>query len=636
MSKTIGIDLGTSNSAAAVMIDGKPTIIPSLEGLSMHGKMFPSIVTFLDDDNIIVGKSAKNYLTVKPEKTIANIKRKMGIDCNVIINNKAYTPQEISAFILKKIKVDAEKFLGENIEKAVISVPAFFNDNQRTATKQAGMLAGLKVLRIISEPTAASLAYGLDKIKKRLKIAVLDLGAGTFDITILEMKNGIFKVIATSGDTQLGGNDMDDKIINFLIKELKRSYDIELNEKDIQLLRDKAEKTKIELSSKPSTNFSIRSMKYRLKMELTREKLEELIGNVIERLNIPMKQALNDSLLKLEDIDKIILVGGPTRMPIVRKFAEDFFGKKAEQGIDPMNCVAIGTVIQGSILSGDMKDLTLLDVTPLSLGIETSGGVFTRVIKRNTTIPTEESEVFTTSKDNQTSIAVHVLQGERAMAVDNITLGMFNLTEIKPALRYESNIEVTFKIDANGILNVSAKDMETDKEQKISISDTVFSKDIRDLMIKEAVEFAKEDKKKEESIEVYNHAKAIIYGTQKTIKEIINKISKEEIKGILDKMKQLKSTLESDNTKEIERLTEELGTLMDKILARLNISKQASAVINLGRKSIERFAGKVSEQETNDFNALIEKLEETLKHGDVEKAKELKEKLSIDITLLGE
>ncbi|MEN4007032.1 MAG: molecular chaperone DnaK [Methanobacterium sp.] len=471
VSKIIGIDLGTTNSAASVLMGREPVIIPSEKGKTPHGKMFQSVVAFTNDSQRLVGELSKIETTANSKQTVMGIKRKMGTDYKVKIDGNEYTPQEISAFILQKIKQDAEDYLGEEIKKAVITVPAYFNDNQRQATKEAGTIAGLDVVRLINEPTAAALAYGLDK-EQELKIVVLDLGAGTFDVTILEMSQGVFKVISTSGDVKLGGMDMDKEIIDYLVDE----QNIDRNdEKLMQRLRDAAEKAKIELSNMLSATINIPSEK--LNMTLTRVKLEELIENVIERLDRPIKQVLGDAKLEAEDIDKVILIGGPTRMPIVRKRFKAFFGKNPEKGIDPMETVAKGAAIQGGVLAGKIGDLVLLDVTPLSLGIETSGGVFTKLIERNTTIPAEESEVFTTAEDFQTRMAIHILQGERAMAYDNMSLGLFHLTGIPPAPKREPMIEVTFDIDANGILSVSAEDLETGKEKKVVITDQKLPED---------------------------------------------------------------------------------------------------------------------------------------------------------------
>ncbi|MBC8522022.1 MAG: molecular chaperone DnaK [Methanomicrobia archaeon] len=577
----VGIDLGTTNSAAAVMIGGEPVIIPSEEGLTPYGKMFPSVVAFTDENERLVGELARMHAVENPDRTVSGIKRKMGTSHKVKIGSRDYTPQEISAMILQKIKIDAETYLGTEVEKAVITVPAYFNDNQRTATKEAGKIAGLEVVRLINEPTAASLAYGLDKEKKEeLKIAVLDLGAGTFDVTILKMIEGLFKVISTSGDTQLGGLDMDEKIVKFLLDELEKEYqlDIRRDKKAMQILRYAAERAKIELSTASLTNVSIQfpfvdvGLNLNMSLDLGREKVEELIEPVIQRLDDPINQALEDAKMTPEDIDKVVLVGGPTRMPVVREKIERFFGKEAEKGIDPMECVAKGAAIQAGVLAGEIDDVLLLDVIPLSLGIETSGGIFTKMMGRNTTIPVEESEIFTTPEDNQTRMAIHVLQGERAMAADNTTLGLFSFDDIPAAPKRTPMIDVSFDIDADGILNVRAEDLDTGKKREIKIEgSTKLSEEEIGGMVKEAKRYEKEDKKRKERIETLNQAKAVIDAAELVIKETdqedeVNEERKKEVKeGVLQLKEGMKGEGDIDIRK-IKRYTEELKRIMQKML----------------------------------------------------------------------
>ena len=572
--KIIGIDLGTSNSQAAVIIAGKPTIIPSAEGATYAGKMFPSVVAFTKDGQILVGEPAKRQAVSNPEGTIIAVKRKMGTNYKYKIYGKEYTPQQISAYILQKIKTDAEAFLGEKIKKAVITVPAYFDDNQRTATKDAGTIAGLDVVRIINEPTAASLAYGIDKTEKEHNIMVFDFGAGTLDVTIMEFGEGVFEVVSTSGDTHLGGNDMDEAIVNWIVDEFKKESGIDLRQDKmaIQRVREAAEKAKIELSSVLETEINLpyitadKSGPKHLTKKLTRAKLEDLVMPIVEKCRHPMERALKDAKTKPEDITKIILVGGPTRMPIVQKFVEDFVGKKVERGIDPMECVAMGAAIQGGVLAGEVKDIVLLDVTPLTLGIETLGGVRTELIPRNTTIPTRKSQIFTTAADFQTAVTINVLQGERPMAADNISLGQFNLVGIPPAPRGVPQIEVTFDIDANGILNVSAKDLGTGKEQKITITaSTKLSKEEIDRMVKEAEEHAEEDKRRKEEIEIRNNADSLIYATEKTLSEFGDKITKEQKEKIDGAVKALKEALSGKDITEIKKKMDELSKAVQEV-----------------------------------------------------------------------
>ncbi len=556
--KIIGIDLGTSNSSAAVMEGGNPVIIPSAEGTTIvGGKAFPSYVAFTKDGQVLVGEPARRQAAVNPEGTVFAAKRKMGTDYKYHIYGKTYTPEQISAYILQKIKKDTESFLGQPIKKAVITVPAYFNDNQRQATKDAGTIAGIEVVRLINEPTAASFAYGLDKLEKELKILVFDFGAGTLDVTIMDMMAGVFKVLSTHGDTQLGGTDMDEVLVRYIVDEFKKDSGIDLS-KDrmaMQRLREAAEKAKIELSSTVETEINLpfitadQSGPKHLQMKIRRAKLEELVEPIINRCKDPVRKAIEDAKLKASDINKVILVGGPTRMPAVQKFVEDVTGIKPERGVDPMECVSIGAAIQGAILSGEMKDkdILLLDVTPLSLGVETLGGVFTKIIDRNTTIPVKKSQIFSTAADNQPSVEINVLQGERPMAKDNLSLGNFQLVGIPPAPRGLPQIEVSFDIDANGIIHVTAKDKGTGKEQSIKIAASKkLSPEEIERMVKEAEKYAEEDKKLKETIEVTNQADSLVYTVNKTLKEHGDKISEEEKKNIQSKIDALNKLIQSE------------------------------------------------------------------------------------------
>ena len=565
--KIIGIDLGTSNSAAAVVEAGRPTIVPSAEGTSLGGKAFPSYVAFTKDGQMIVGEPARRQAVSNPEGTVMAIKRKMGTDYKVRVFGKDYTPQQISAFILQKIKRDSEAFLGTKVEKAVITVPAYFNDNQRQATKDAGEIAGLEVVRIINEPTAAALAYGLDKTEKEQKILVFDLGGGTLDVTIMEFGQGVFEVISTNGDTQLGGTDMDNSIVDYIVKEFKAdtSIDISKDKMAVQRVREAGEKAKIELSSTLETEINLpylsadASGPKHLTMKFTRTKLEELVRPTVERCRKPMKQALEDAKITPDKIDKVILVGGPTRMPMVQKFVEEIVGQKIVRGVDPMECVAMGAAIQGGVLEGTVKDILLLDVTPLSLGVETLGSVFHKLIERNTTIPTRKSETFSTAADGQTSVEIHVLQGERPMAADNVTLGRFHLIGLPPAPRGLPQIEVTFDIDANGIIDVKAKDLGTGKEQKITITATTkLGKDEIERMVKDADKFADEDRKRREKAELKNRAEQKAYEVGKILEEMGDKVPQELKDNLTRLAEEVKAAVQTDDPARIKEKLDEL------------------------------------------------------------------------------
>jgi molecular chaperone DnaK len=569
MAKIIGIDLGTTNSEVAVMEGGNPTIIKSAEGQPY----FPSVVAFTKDGELLVGETAKRQAVTNPEGTVHRVKRKMGTGEKVKLHDKTYTPEQISAYILQKIKKDAEEYLGEKVTDAVITVPAYFNDDQRQATKDAGKIAGLNVKRIINEPTAASLAYGLDKEGDHT-IAVYDFGGGTFDITLMEVGDGVFEVLSTNGDTQLGGSDMDQVIVDYLSADFKKKYGIDLqkDEKSLQRLLEAAEEAKKELSSKLQTDINLPYIAVvdndpkHLEMKLTRAKFDELISPLADKTEKPCKQALKDAKLQPKDINHIVLVGGTTRIPYVQKKVEEIFGKKPKRNVDPMECVAIGAAIQGGVLSGDVeKDIVLLDVTPLSLSIETLGGVATPLIDRNTTIPTKKSKIFSTAADSQTSVDINVLQGERPMAADNKSLGRFHLDGIPPAPRGIPQIEVAFDIDVDGILNVSAKDLGTGREQSIRLTgSTKLSDSEIERMKKEAESHKEEDEKRKEKVEIRNTADALVHTATKTKEDLKDKITEDDIKKIDDGIKTLQESLTGDNLDDIKEQTDALQkTLQD-------------------------------------------------------------------------
>lgn len=582
MAKVIGIDLGTTNSVVSVMEGGDPTVIANAEG----NRTTPSIVAFAKNGERLVGETAKRQAVTNPDRTIASIKRYMGSDHKVEIDGKEYTPQDISAMILAKLKADAESYLGEKVTEAVITVPAYFSDAQKQATKDAGKIAGLDVKRIINEPTAASLAYGLDKETGSHKILVYDLGGGTFDVSILELGDGVFEVLATNGDTKLGGDDFDNAVLDFLAESFAKEHGVDLkNDKmSLQRLREAAEKAKIELSSAQTTNINLPFITVtsegplHLNMDLTRAKFDQLTADLVKRTIEPMKKAMKDAGVSNSDIEKVILVGGSTRIPAVQDEVKKVTGKDPFKGINPDECVAIGAAIQAGVLTGEVHDVLLLDVTPLSLSIETLGGVATKLIERNTTIPTKKSQIFSTAADNQTAVDIHVLQGEREMAAGNITLGRFQLTGIAPAPRGIPQIEVTFDIDANGIVNVSAKDKGTGKEQKITISSsTKLSDEEIEEKVREAEKYAEEDKKRKEETEARNKAEALVYDTEKSLKELDGKLSDSEKSEVEAAKEDLKKAIEDGNIDEIKDKTDKLTEKFHIISTKLYEQAQADA-----------------------------------------------------------
>ena len=591
MAKVIGIDLGTTNSCVAVLEGGEPTVIANSEGM----RTTPSVVGFKKDGERLVGETAKRQAVTNPERTISSIKRHMGENYKVTIDGKDYTPQDISAMILTKLKNDAESYLGEKVTEAVITVPAYFSDAQKQATKDAGRIAGLDVKRIINEPTAASLAYGLDKEEGSHKILVYDLGGGTFDVSIFELGDGVFEVLATNGDTHLGGDDFDDVILNYLADEFAKEHGVDLRKDKmaLQRLKEAAEKAKKELSSSQTTNVNLPFITVtadgplHMNVDLTRAKFDQLTEHLVQRTIEPMNKAMKDAGVTTADIAKVILVGGSTRIPAVQEAVKKVTGKEPFKGINPDECVAVGAAIQAGVLTGEVHDVLLLDVTPLSLSIETLGGVATKLIERNTTIPTKKSQIFSTAADNQTAVDIHVMQGEREMAAGNTTLGRFQLTGIAPAPRGIPQIEVTFDIDANGIVNVSAKDMGTGKEQSITItSSTNLTEEEINKKVKEAEQYAEEDKKRKEEVELRNRAESLIYETDKSLKELEGKITEEEKKEITDAKDQLQAVLNNGTADQIkektEALTEKFHIISTKLYQQAQQAQQAAGAAGAG------------------------------------------------------
>lgn len=581
MSKVIGIDLGTTNSCVAVLEGGEPTVIANAEG----ARTTPSVVAFTKNGERLVGETAKRQAITNPDRTIASIKRHMGENYHVEIDGKQYTPQDISAMILAKLKADAESYLGEKVTEAVITVPAYFSDAQKQATKDAGKIAGLDVKRIINEPTAASLAYGLDKAEGSHKILVYDLGGGTFDVSVLELGDGVFEVLATNGDTHLGGDDFDNKIMDFLADSFQKEHGVDLRQDNmaLQRLKEAAEKAKKELSSAQTTKINLPFITVtadgplHLDMDLTRARFDQLTSDLVERSIEPMNKAMRDAGVTSADLDKVILVGGSTRIPAVQAAVQRVTGKEPFKGINPDECVAVGASIQAGVLTGEVNDVLLLDVTPLSLSIETLGGIATKLIERNTTIPTKKSQIFSTAADNQTTVDIHVLQGEREMASDNITLGRFQLSGIAPAPRGIPQIEVTFDIDANGIVNVSAKDMGTGKEQRITItSSTNLSEEEINAKVKEAEAYAEEDKKRKEEVEIRNRAEALVYETEKSVKDLGDKLTEDEKKEINDAKDELQAVLNNGTVDQIKEKTEALTEKFHIISTKLYQQAQAA------------------------------------------------------------